>query len=94
MKQDRISKITRKAIEVPMEFTQSLMEKTERVKTPTPRVDKIGRSIGACVGVVLLLTGSAGLLLGKSSWAIGALSIGTVTVLSNFICFGKNKKQK
>lgn len=41
MKQDRISKITRKAIEAPMGFTQSLMEKTERVKTPSPRVDMV-----------------------------------------------------
>ncbi|MDD3795400.1 MAG: hypothetical protein PHE06_05390 [Lachnospiraceae bacterium] len=94
MKQDRISEITRKAIEVPMGFTQSLMEKTERVKKPSPRVDKIGRSIGACAGAVLLLTGGARLLLGKSSWAIGALSIGAVTILSNIIRFGKNKKQK
>ncbi|SHM51818.1 hypothetical protein SAMN02746066_02246 [Anaerosporobacter mobilis DSM 15930] len=92
MKQDRISEITRKAIEVPMGFTQSLMEKTEKVKTPSPRVDKIGRSIGACVGVLLLLTGGAGLLVGKSSWAIGSLSVGAVTILSNFICIGKNKK--
>lgn len=94
MKQDRISEITRKAIEVPMEFTKSFMETTERVKTPSKRVNKIGRSIGVCAGVVLLLTGGAGLLFGKSSFTIGALTIGTVTILSNIICFGKNKKQK
>lgn len=92
MKQDRISEITKKAIEVPMVFTQSLMEKTERVKTPSPRVDKIGRSIGACAGVLLLLAGGVGLIIGKSSWAIGSLSIGAVTILSNIICFGKSKK--
>lgn len=92
MKQDRISEITRKAIEVPMEFTQSLMEKTERVKTPSPRVDKIGRSIGACAGVLLLLAGGVGLIIGKSSWAIGSLSVGAVTIMSNIICFGKSKK--
>lgn len=91
MKQDRISEITKKAVEVPMEYSQSLMEKTERAKTPSPRADKIGRSIGACAGTVLLLAGSAGLLFGKSSWAIGALSIGTVTIISNIIRFGKNK---
>lgn len=93
MKQDRISEITRKAIEGPMEFTKSLMEKTERVKTPSPRVDRIGRSIGACVGVVLLLAGSAGLLFGKASWSIGALSVGTVTIWSNISCFGKKRKR-
>lgn len=92
MKQDRISEITRKAIEVPMGFTQSLMEKTERVKTPSPRVDKIGRSIGACAGVLLLLAGGVGLIIGKSSWAIGSLSVGAVTIMSNIICFGKSKK--
>ena len=91
MKQDKISEITRKAIEVPMEFTQSLMEKAERVKTPSPKVDKIGRAIGACTGAVLLLTGSAGLLFGKTLWAIGALSAGAVTILSNIIYLGKTK---
>lgn len=91
MKQDRISEITRKAIEVPMGFTQSLMEKTERVKRPSPRVNKIGRSIGACAGVLLLLAGGVGLIIGKSSWAIGSLSVGAVTILSNIICFGKSK---
>lgn len=92
MKQDRISEITRKAIEVPMEFTHSLMEKTERVKTPSPRVNQIGRSIGICAGVLLLLAGGVGLIVSKSSWAIGSLSVGAVTILSNIICFGKNKK--
>lgn len=75
-----------------MELTQSLLEKTERVKTLSTRVDKIGRSIGTCVGGVLFLVGSVGLLFAKSSWAIGALSIGTITMLSNIICFVKNKK--
>lgn len=91
MKQDKICEITRKAIEVPMEFTQLLMEKTERVKTPSPKADKIGRSIGACAGVALLLAGSAGLLLGKALWAAGTVLIGAVTLLSNIICLGKGK---
>lgn len=92
MKQDRISEITRKAIEKPMKFTQLFMEKTERVKTPSARVERIGRSIGACTGVILLFTGGVGLIIGKSTWAIGSLSVGVVTMLSNIIYFGKNKR--
>lgn len=92
MKQDRISEITRKAIDVPKEITQSLMEKTERIKRPSPRVDKIGRFIGTCVGVVLLLMGSVELLFGESSWAIGTLFIGTLTILSNIFCHSRKKR--
>lgn len=92
MKQDRVSEITRKAIEIPLEFTQSFMEKTQNVRTPSPKVDKIGRSIGVCAGVVLLLMGGVQLLTGKPSWAIDAWFIGAVTIISNIICLSRNKK--
>ncbi len=33
MKQDKLSEVTRKAIETPLGFTQTLLEKTEKVLT-------------------------------------------------------------
>ena len=94
MKQDKLSEVTRKAIETPLEFTQTLLEKTEKVRTPSPRVDKIGRTIGACIGIGLLLTGAVQLFVGKIPWGIGTASAGGVTILSNLIYSYKNKKQK
>ncbi|WMJ86834.1 hypothetical protein [Anaerocolumna sp. MB42-C2] len=92
MKQDKLFKVTRKAIERPLEFTQTLLEKTEKVRTPSPRVDKIGRTIGAYIGIGLLLTGAFQLFVGKIPWAIGTASAGGVTILSNLIYPLKNKK--
>jgi hypothetical protein len=94
MKQDKLSEVTRKAIETPFEFTQRLLEKTEKVRTPSPRVDKIGRTIGAYIGIGLLLTGAVQLFVGKIPWAIGIASAGGVTIISNLIYPPKNKKQK
>lgn len=94
MKQDKLSEVTRKAIETPLEFTQTLLEKTEKVRTPSPRVDKIGRTIGAYIGIGLLLTGAVELFVGKIPWAIGTASAGAVTIISNLIYPQKNKKQK
>lgn len=93
MKQDKISEVTRRAIEIPLEYTQTLLEKTEKVRTPSPRVDKIGRTIGAYIGIGLLLTGAVQLYVGKIPWAIGTASAGGVTIISNLICYHR-KKQK
>ncbi len=94
MKQDKLSEITRKAIETPLEFTQILLEKTEKVRTPSPRVDKIGRTIGTYIGIGLLLTGAVHLFVGKLPWAIGTASAGGVTIISNLIYPYMYKKQK
>lgn len=85
MKQTKLSEVTRKAIEIPLEFTQTLLEKTEKVRTPSRKVDKIGRTIGACIGIGLLLTGVVQLFVGNIPWAIGTASIGGVTIISNLI---------
>jgi hypothetical protein len=94
MKQNKLTEVTRKAIETPLEFTQILLEKTEKVRTPSPRVDKIGRTIGAYIGIGLLLAGAVQLFVGKIPWAIGTASAGGVTIISNLIYPNKNKKQK
>ncbi len=94
MKQDKLSEVTRKAIETPLEFTQTLLEKAEKVRTPSPRVDKIGRTVGAYIGIGLLLTGTVQLFVGKIPWAIGTAVAGGVTIISNLIYIHRDKKQK
>lgn len=93
MKQAKLSEATRKAIEIPLEFTQTLLEKTEKVKMPSSKIDKIGRTIGACIGIGLLLTAAVQLFAGNIPWAIGTASIGGATIISNLIySHRKNKK--
>lgn len=85
MKQDRSAEITKKAIEIPMKFTKTLLENTEKVRIPSVKVDKIGRTVGVCIGIGLLLTGGVQLFVGRLPWAIGTASAGGITVVSNLI---------
>lgn len=87
MKQDKLSEITKKAIELPLEFTHTLLENTKKVRKPSPRVDKIGAAIGVVVGGGLLLIGVVQLFTGRPLWTLGTLSIGAFTVASHFICY-------
>lgn len=85
MKHAHLSEITKQAIEKPQKFTQALLEKTEKIKNPSPRVDKIGRTLGTSMGVGLLLISVIQLMAGKLPWAIGTASVGGITILSNKI---------
>ena len=92
MKQDTITKATSKAIQKPLEFRQSVMEQSKRLRHPAPKVAKIGATIGRSIGVGLVLIGCVHLFMGKSLWAIGALLTGTITIISNVLChFRRNK---
>lgn len=94
MKQDKIFEATRKATEIPLEFTYSVVEQSQKLRTPSPNVAKIGTAIGGSVGVGLLLTGAIQLFTGRSLWALGTASAGVVTVISNLICYQRSKQQK
>lgn len=94
MKQDKILEATRKATEASLEFTRSVVEQSKKLRTPSPAVNKIGTTIGGYVGGGLLLMGVVWLFTGRSLWALGTVSAGAVTVISNLICYHRNKKQK
>lgn len=83
MKQDKIFEMTQKAAQIPLEFTKSVMEQSEKIRHPSAKADKIGTAIGGCAGVGLLVVGAIGALTGKPLWAAGLLSAGAVTILSN-----------
>ncbi len=94
MKQDKIFEATRKATEVPLEFTRSVMEKSKKLRTPSPTVAKIGTAIGGCVGGLLLLTGAVQSFTGRPLLALGTASAGAATIISNLICYYRNKTPK
>lgn len=94
MKQDKIVEATRKAAEAHLELTRSAMEQSKKLCKPSPETAKIGTVIGGCVGSGLLLTGTVQLITGSPLWALGTLSAGSVTVISNLICYHRSKKQK
>lgn len=93
MKQDKLSETTKRAVEIPLEFTQTVLEKTKKVRTPSLKVDKIGRTIGTGISIGLLLIGVIQLVVGKLPWAIGTSFAGIITIISNLI-YNRNKKQK
>lgn len=85
MNQDKLYEATKKAIDKPLEFTQTLLDRTEKARTPSERVDKAGKKIGACIGCCLLLTGVVQMIAGNSLWGIGTAAAGGTTLLSHFI---------
>lgn len=99
MKQDNRFEATKKATEAPLEFTNSVLESThsvieqsKKLRTPSPKVAKIGTTIGGCVGGGLLLTGAIQLFTGKPLWALGTASAGVATIISNYFTYQKSKK--
>lgn len=94
MKQDKVFEATRKATELPLEFTRSVMEQSKKLRTPSSAVAKIGTTIGGCVGGGLLLTGAVQLFTGRPLWALGTASAGAVTIISNLICYQRSRKEK
>lgn len=94
MKQDKIFESTRKAAEAPLEFTRSVVEQSKRLCKPSPKAAKIGTAIGGCAGGGLLLIGTVQLLTGSPLWALGTLSAGSVTVISNVLCHHRSKDQR
>lgn len=92
MKQEQIFEATRKAIEKPLEFTGSVIKETEKLTQPTPEINRLGTTIGSCVGVGLLVTGAIQTIMGRPLWAIGTVTAGTVTIVSNIITRRRREK--
>lgn len=93
MKQDKIYETTKKATEAPLKLTRSMVEQSKKLRTPSPQAAKIGTAIGYCAGGVLLLTGTIQLLTGRPLWALGTLSAGLITVISNLFCYMRRKNK-
>lgn len=83
MKQDKIFETTQKAAQIPLEFTKSVIDQSKKIHHPSAKVDKIGTAIGGCAGIGLLVVGAVEVLAGKPLWAVGTLSAGAITIISN-----------
>jgi hypothetical protein len=92
MKQDKIFDITKKATEIPLAFTHSVIEESKRLRHLSPKVAKIGTIAGSSIGVGLLLTGMVQLFFDKPLWAAGSLTAGVLTIASNLIHYHRVKK--
>lgn len=64
-------------------FSQSLIEKSKTLRTPSPAVDRIGTKIGSIASVGLLFVGSVQFLINKPLWGLGTVSFGMISLLSN-----------
>lgn len=91
MKQNSVLESTKKVTEMPLEFTRSVMEQSKRLSNPSPKVAKIGTAVGSTIGAGLLLAGTVQILTSKPLWAIGSISAGAITIVSNFIYYHRKK---
>ena len=96
MKQNQILENTKKMTDRSLELTQSVIEKSKKLRTPSPKIDKIGTTIGYVASTSLLIGGVIQIIVGKPTWALGSLSAGAIALLSNRYHYHhiKNKKIK
>ena len=94
MKQNQILENTKKMTDRSLELTQSVIEKSKKLRTPSPKIDKIGTTIGYVASTSLLIGGVIQIIVGKPTWALGSLS--AIALLSNRYHYNhiKNKKIK
>lgn len=85
MNQNKLFETTKNATDKSLNFTNSMIKKSKEFRTPSPKVDKIGTTVGSCIGLGLLLSGIIAMLTVRQSWAIGLLIVGAITLVSNFI---------
>lgn len=93
MKQSKISLITKRLVEEPLEFTNKVLEHSEQVKHPSPKLNKIGSTIGIIVGFCILATGICWFFYGKPLWGISGIILGPISILTNWIGYHNRKKK-
>lgn len=94
MNQDKIFEKTKKATEKGNQITKKMIDKSKELSSPSDKADKIGTTIGSIAGVGLLLGGTLQLIMGKSTWAIGTISLGAISLISNRIHYQNKRKKK
>lgn len=85
MNQNKLFETTKNATNKSLNFTNSVIEKSKKFRTPTPKVDKIGTTVGSYIGAGLLLSGIIAILTVRQYWAISLLIVGAITLVSNFL---------
>lgn len=85
MKEDKIYEVTRKAVDAPREFTDTLLKQSKKLRDPSSRAFKAGTAAGAVTGAGLLLAGTVQFFSSRHTWGLGLLSAGVITLVSNYI---------
>jgi hypothetical protein len=90
-----VKKYNDKLIASTKEMSKETLHKSRntvnKLTHPSKKVCRIGSFIGGTVGICLILAGTTGVLLGRSTWGGSALIVGTTTVVSNVINIKKQK---
>lgn len=94
MNQDKIFEKTKNATEMGNHITKKMIDKSIELSSPSDKADKIGTTIGSIASVGLLLGGGLQLIIGKSTWAIGTISLGAISLISNRIHYQMKRKKK
>lgn len=76
--------LSKRATEKSNTFTRSIIERSKKLRTPSAKVDKIGREVGEILSIGLILYGTFQMFGGKPYGVIG-MSIGAVSLISNHI---------
>ncbi|MDN3955900.1 hypothetical protein [Sporolactobacillus laevolacticus] len=86
---EKLIEATNKVSEESLRKSKSIVKKLTH---PSKKVSRIGFALGGRVGVGLILVGAAGLLLGRSAWAMGSIAAGTATIISHTVSLKRNKE--
>lgn len=85
MKQDNLLNATKKAIEIPLEVTQSVITQSKRLRHPSPKIDRLGTALGYFIGLGMIFFTIISLLLDKPTWAVGSFVTGSISLISNHV---------
>ena len=84
---------TQKASAKTSAMTQTLIEKSKALRTPSPAADKIGTTIGGIASVGLLIGGVTQLILGYSLTGLGTVTFGAVALSVSYTHLDVYKRQ-
>ncbi|MDO4273265.1 MAG: hypothetical protein Q4D16_06330 [Eubacteriales bacterium] len=82
------------ATEKIMSSTRSVIEKSKKLRKPSSRVDKIGTAVSGLASISLIVVAIVQLFGEKPLWAVGTLSVGAVSLVSNRIHHNRIKNRK
>lgn len=91
MREERLFESTGKVTKASLDLRKAMIERSKQLRHPSPKVNKIGSTIGVVAGVILLIIGIVHVMTGNLLWALGAGTAGVTTVVSNAINYKRRR---
>ncbi len=91
MREERLFESTGKVTKASLDLRKAMIERSKQLRNPSPKVNKIGSTIGVVAGVILLIIGIVHVMTGNLLWALGAGTAGVTTVVSNAINYKRRR---